>query len=135
MVFQRAATRYAWDLFVRRDMGHCWVFWTRYIPHPGPLSTRITMKAEATPGGIYQDVTMHPPEAVLQAVLAERPTDVLALTLLVQRNRLRYFGILNCVTVVKATLNLDAPWCQTPSQLHRRLLLMGARSQLGERRQ
>lgn len=128
VVFGPSSRTYPWDIFTRRDMAHCWVFWTRYIPYPGPLSTRLTMKAEHTPGGMYQDVTLSPPEAVLEAVMADEPTDVLQLRALVQRNRLRYFGLLTCVTVVKAVLNLDAPWCLTPAQLHRRLLSMGAHS-------
>lgn len=131
-MFDRASRPYPWDLFVDRHLAHCWVFWSRYIPQPGPLSQRITLKSEATPGGIYQDVALVDPETILAQVLAAGPTDVLALTVLVQRHRLRYFGALSCVSVVKAALNIHAPYCWTPTQLHRRLVMMGARSLLGD---
>lgn len=128
VVFSKTSNRYAWDVFCHPTMGHCWLFWSRYWPEPGPFSRRFTIKAEHTPGGVYQDFTLLDPDDVLAIVKQTRPTDVLSLSVRVQRNRMRYFGLLNCVTVVKAALNIHAPWCLTPSQLHRRLVMMGAKS-------
>jgi hypothetical protein len=113
------------------DMGHCWVMWKRYWPEPGVLAHEITLKAEHSPGGLYQDVSLMRPDQMAELVAQNlKPIDILAGTVLVQRNRMRYFGSFNCVTAVKAVLNLDAPWCLTPSQLHRRLVVMGWSSTL-----
>lgn len=131
MIFSRASRSYAWSLFTG-DMGHCWVMWKRYWPEPGVLSNELTLKAEHTPGGLYTDVSLLRPEQLVDLVRQHKPLDILAGTVLVQRSRMRYFGPFNCVTAVKAVLNLDAPWCLTPSQLHRRLVSMGWSSQLGD---
>lgn len=108
--------------------------WSRFYPPDSMFATELTLKAEHTPGGVYQDVSFLPPADLLPLVRASRPADVLRLTLRVRRDRLRYFGPLNCVSVVKAVLNLDAPMCLTPRQLHRRLLAMGATSVLEGKR-
>lgn len=101
--------------------------WSRYWPAPSVLAAEFTLKAEYTPGGLYCDMALVPPATMLGEVLASRPESVLYLSRRVTRARMRYFGALTCVTVVKAVLNLDAPWCLTPRQLHRRLFAEGAK--------
>ena len=134
VVFAKGQRRYPWSWFCG-PMAHCWVMWSRFWPEPSLTAHESTMKAEHTPGGLYQDWSpLAPAEMLRHVALSAAVLDVLALTVRVTRNRLRYFGggVLTCVTVVKAVLNLDAPFCLTPAQLHRRLLAMGATRALGD---
>lgn len=97
------------------------------------MAAEFTVKAECTPGGMYVDWTAMPPVKVAKHLLDNnKRLDILRLDVLVQRNDVRYFGPVNCVTVVKSVLNLDAPWCHSPAQLRRRLLSMGALSLMRE---
>lgn len=126
VVFEPSRHAYWWRWFTG-PTGHCWVLWTRWWPEPGLLAEEWTLKAEHTPGGLYVDLLPVPPASIAEE-LARTAADVLRLHTRVRRATLRYFGLQNCVTVVKSVLNMDAPWCHTPAQLHRRLRAMGARS-------
>lgn len=127
MVFQPALHAAWWRVLSGRRYAHCWVMWAKYYPAPALTAVRWTTKLEAVRGGLAVDVWWEDPDVVAGA-FAPHVTEILRLTRRVRLARSRLRGLINCVTAVKALLDINAPLVLSPRQLREHLLLRcGAR--------
>ena len=131
VVFAPTAFRRIWSPFCAKNFKHCWVFWPNYLGTPGLMTPRNTIKVEAQSSNIDIDVWYADPLEVAESFLP-LSTDILRISLPFKTSfTYRPRGIITCVSIVKAVMDLKATWVLTPEQLHRHLLKIRAVSLKG----
>lgn len=126
VVFAQSNARHIWSPFCHRDFRHCWVFWPHYNGTPGLMTPRNTIKIEAQCSNLDLDVWYADPMEVAEAFLP-LSTDILRISLPF-RTKPSYSprGIITCVSIVKAVMDINEWRVLTPRQLYRHLLKLGA---------
>lgn len=128
VVFAPSGFNRIWSVFCPTAYRHCWVFWPNYLGPPGLLTPKVTLKTESLSAMLDIDVWYQDPDEIARQFL-KGATDILTLTL-PYKSALRYTprGLITCVSMVKAVMNLNAWWILTPRQLYIYLKQAGARS-------
>lgn len=126
VVFAHSMFNRIWAPFCPKPFRHCWVFWANYLGTPGLMTPRITLKTESLSNMVDIDVWHEDPEVVAQAFLPST-TDILKITLPFKSCvGVCPRGIITCVSMAKAVMNIKAWWILTPRQLHSHLKSLGA---------
>lgn len=131
VVFASGVPGSFWNCFTRRGYGHCFAFREHWVEgQPGLLNTAFTLKVEMQQSYVDTDFWYATPAVVAEHYLRdEQVADVVRVDVDIDGRR-GYIprGMLSCVTVLKAVLQLRAWWVLTPRQLHQYLLLRGGSS-------
>ena len=128
VVFAQSHHNRVWSAFCGPAFRHCWVFWASHIGPPGLLTPKATIKMESLSAMLDIDVWYEDPNEIAHQFLPGA-TDILTLTLPF-KSAMCYTprGMITCVSVVKAVMNLKAWWILTPQQLYIYLAGKGAKS-------
>lgn len=127
IVFQDGEGRW-WDGFTKPGFRHCWMFYTIYKPSPGLMADQYTAKIEYTNSHTDVDIWWASPDDVCKDFYRQGATAILKYRAQLPGERvLGSRGLMTCVSVVKSVLGLSCWEVQTPYQLCRRLLYLGAK--------
>jgi hypothetical protein len=131
VVFSRSKAGSFWTPFTGGEMAHCWAFRGHWVEgSPGLMHTRWTLKVEASRCLLDLDYWFADPDEVAAAFLEDDSVvDIMAVTVDVDAAK-AYVprGLMTCVSVVKAALQVGEWWVLTPRQLREYLLQHGGRS-------
>ncbi len=133
VIFQDSPYKRPWHLFTHGRYKHCWLITPTFEGPPGLLTPQKTVRINALSN--YVDVDYwdaHPHEVVKDFLKEENVVDIVKICLPLRKSvsyNLR--GVINCITIPKAFMGINAWWIFTPQQLRRYLLKNGGQSMKG----